>query len=538
MSFPHDQLRNKVADLWRTTSQEITRRFGLTSLPVPAGIEIVRAKDSKAEFGGTMKSETLFLSELAVSGQVSLKGVIARACLISAFPESDICPESIDDVSTEFARQVIDDSERKAWSEMWAEHVPERKFSEGITHNPSRSFPALFEMIGEIGLDTIVRDLLSASKYEIDFTLEDYLRYFESRARRFSVSLTKTNLQIVNRLLNDPDTSFEAIAKKLRLTPEWISARIGELRNRNILHKFDIVRFSRIGIRLFHLLLKTDSEGDSPHRYLADCPFLYTTNNVLSGEWRILATLAVPDNIDNIRALHSFQQAVAKWNVQTHLAEVVSSGARYCLDYYTTHNSSWAIPWDLERVQLARIHAGGLAKIFPKIVEAKQEGRPRLDELDMQILNAFWNRLDSISAIRAKLRVGQQRVAERVKRLRKQGIISANWEIHNIGLTEFAFASTEDAEVGNAIEAWSLRLPRCIISFDLDRRMMLQCSLPPGGGYGFAWATDVLPKAVSIGLLSPSIYGGWSFPMELWNPTMNYWESPKEKIGEWLESIR
>lgn len=538
MPFPDNHTRNRIIDLWGTVSEEVHKRFGLTPSILPKRIEIVQATDCKGEFGGTLQAHTLFINEDAVSGTISLKGTIARICLASALPDSNICAESIRDTSTEFARQIIDKQERTAWSDLWAKQVPEKKLGGRLVYNPSKSFPAIFEMTGSEGLDTIIRDLLSASKYDVELILEEYLRYFEGRIRRFTVSLTKTNLQIVDYLLKNPNSTFEAIANKLRLSPEWVSARISEMRGRNILHKFEVVRFSRIGIRMFHMLLSTDADEDNPHKYLAKCPFLYSTSNVLSGEWSVFAILAVPDNMDNIRALQSFQNAASKWNVKTYSAEVVSSGTRFCLDYYSSEKMLWAIPWDLERVQLAKIYEGGLATMFPRVDEPKNEGRLQLDELDMRILDAVWNRLTSVSKIRANLKVGQKRVADRLKLFRKQGLISTQWEVHNIGLTEFAFATTENSEIGRAIAAWSLRLPRCIVSFDLDGRMLMQGSFPIGGGYGFAWALGTLPKVVSIGLLSPPIYGNWGFPLDLWNSNKNSWNCPRQKIGGWLESIR
>jgi len=258
----------------------------------------------------------------------------------------------------------------------------------------------------------------------------------------------------------------------------------------------------------------------------------------VSGYWHFLATLSVPDNIENIQNLERGCDMVRGWGVETSLLEIASSGVSTCFDYYSVETGGWNVPWALMSVQLKRIHDDGLAPVAPRIDRPAAKSRLELDELDMKIVDCIRRGVTSIAEIRKALRVGQQRVVDRLKALRDEGLIVTTWEAHNIGLVESEVLAVQDPKAGESISAWAQRLPRCIVSFDTSRRLVLLADLPQGGTYGFSTAIAVLPHCVNSGLLNYKVYGQWGFPAEMWDSGRQRWLSSTDKMNQWLSTLR
>lgn len=485
-----------------------------------------------------VEASSLYITEQALKNRAILSGLVARECFKANFPSGVISREFIDGVSNEFARQCLDDSSRAEWTRLWEEECPPIHVTNVLTWDPAKALPALYQLVEESGLETIIQDFLTAIKYGMLLPLEDCLEYFGWRFQRFSARLSQTELRMINYLLQDQKMTLEEIANRVALSSQWVSTRAKELQKKYILRKFETVRFSKIGIRMFHLLIGTGNPEESSWGLLKKSPFVYSMRRVLSGSWQLLATLTIPDNPESIRAVDEFITTVERWKFRTLLTEIVSSGTHYCFDYYSGESGKWHIPWDIERIQVRKIHTDNLWPLFPKIDQPREKVSREFDALDMQILSKVWNRVSSISEIRRQLKVGQERVASKMKSLREEGIIAETWEVHNIGLTESAMLLSHDVEVGRAIAAWTNRLPKSIVSWDLDSRLTLLSSLPEGGSYGLLWALESLPRVVSANLLGPPIHGRWGFPEGLWNESTQRWQFPSERVAEWFESIR
>jgi DNA-binding Lrp family transcriptional regulator len=384
----------------------------------------------------------------------------------------------------------------------------------------------------------MVREVKTMRKHGIALTLEDYLTFFQARVRQISVNLDRTELRIIDRLLKDPSFSQSKLASELQLSDQWVSRKISELQGKYVLRKFDRVPFSRIGIRMFHLLGRLTDEETDAFQLLKDCPFLYSFRRVVSGYWHFLATLSVPDNIESMQSLEKGCDMARGWGMETSLLEIASSGVSTCFDYYSVEKAEWYMPWALMSVQLKRIYEDGLASAAPRIDRPAAKTRSELDELDMKIVDCIRRGVTSVAEIRHALRVGQQRIADRLKVLRDEGLIVTTWEAHNIGLVESEVLTVQDPKAGESISAWAQRLPRCIVSFDTSRRLVLLADLPLGGTYGFSTAVAVLPHCVNSGLLNYKVYGEWGFPVELWDSGRQRWLCPTEKTNAWLSTLR
>jgi len=526
----------EISRCWLEVSEIIHTLFGLDAAQIPREIESVSSTELLDGIS-QIQNGKLLISEKVALGDIPLQAVVARECLKSALPKKGICIKWAEDLANEFARQYLTGKNREDWYRTWIESTQETKVNDALSHSPQRAYALLYEAMGERALQNIVSDFINASKYGTEMSLEDYLQYFYTVTSRFTVPLDTTELHIIDSLIKDPNATPKTQAKKLSLSPQWISTKITELQRKMILRKFETVRFSKIGIRMFHLEIGNVSISEILNQYLSGCPFLYGIRSILSGPNQALAILAVPDNPINIAALDRFIKGLQDDMIEHRLFEVTSSSANYCFDYYDSEDGIWRIPWDLERVQLSKIHQDDLASIFPKIDEKKCMDNSEFDMLDMRILGTVWRGATSVYSIRKELRVGQERVAAKLKEFRNQDIITMKWEIHNIGLIENIMIHTEDASIGASIAAWSQRLPRTIHSFDDERRMVLMCSLPQGGTYGMIWAMELLATPIQTSVLGQSLYGYWRFPDAQWDVNTCQWKASYDEIESWLGSI-
>jgi hypothetical protein len=209
-----------------------------------------------------------------------------------------------------------------------------------------------------------------------------------------------------------------------------------------------------------------------------------------------------------------------------------------CFDYYDLSSNDWSIPWELLEIQLNRIHQEGLAKVIKRIDTPANKTRVHLDDIDMKILDQCRKGNTSISGIRKSLKVGQERVARKIKILREEQLLVTTWEVHNIGLHEGVIVITNEQKSGATIAAWAQRLPRVIVAFDTDRKLFLTTQLPIGGSYGLTSCLSSLSDSTSVGILDTKMYGAWGLPIGLWDCTTQKWQCPREAIENWFSELR
>jgi hypothetical protein len=470
--------------------------------------------------------------------RILVRALIAKWCFKEGLKNEVMCEECVDDFSSEFARQSLIDEDASVWVEYWAQQRPQKKISSVFIHKPAQTFSKLAMLAGNDIFKDIVRELLFISRSRTIFCFEEYLTFLRTRLRRVSAPLDSTEVKIVDYVVNNEASDLVQIGKVSGITTHWASRKLSELIDRSILRKYERVPFSKIGIRMFNLFLNTVNTEEDPYRLLARCPFLYSYSRVLTGTWSAHAVLCVPDNFSSINSIGHIESVFKKWGIASSLREIASSGIVNCFDYYDSKNGTWEIPWEVLGLELERIHSEKLAPLMPRIDTPTNRTRMYLDDLHMKILAQIRAGNTSIKGIRESLRVGQQRVADRLKELRVNEIIVTSWEAHNIGLFENAIVVSDDFDAGSAIGAWSLRLPKAILSYDINKTMSLVTRLPKGGSYGLASALRCVIDSSTVGLLDNAMYGAWGFPVNLWNTEKQQWDSPRTQTENWLEELR
>lgn len=530
-------IRQEAIRLWKKHTGKVEKLFGLQVRSVPESVRILDSPKDRL-FESVLDNNILFLPSLVVQYPTLLEGVIARTCLMQAVPSNLLCPECIADFATEYGRQHVGNKQDHGiWIEEWNRLSTPQQIDSVRVYNPYRTFSALYALNGQEPMVTLLKELIEFSKGGLVLTFPQYVEYLHTRPRRITAKLGRLDLKLIKYLTTRHQT-VETLSQCLGKSREWISKSIANLVQRRVLRRYDIVHFSRIGIRMFYLLIgKTDVDED-PLDLVKNCPFVYSVQRVISGPWEIICLLSVPDNIDSIKSVMTFQKILLKRKYDVKITEIVSSGRNHCFDYYYVDSSTWNIPWELMEVNLHRIHNSNLADVIPNICTIRAPTHLSLDKTDIEILDLVRKGINSISKIRQTLRIGQANAHARLKRLRDDGIVETLWEVHNVGLTESAVVISFEEHVGKSIAAWSQRLPKAFISFNVDQDMFLRVFLPQGGSYSLAHCLNRSIGDIDVCLTGEPIYGKWGFPVHMWNPDNNRWLAPLDDISSWFESIQ
>jgi DNA-binding Lrp family transcriptional regulator len=525
--------------VWNSVLHEIEETFGLIPSKSPSEIYISSEKTMRRNLmPGFFDGDSIVINSTLPNYKELIPTIMTKLCFQSSMPQDLLCEECIDDLSFEFARQAIkDDVLRSQWESIWSEHTPPRRISTITEYHPCTAYTWLYSVAGNNGLDIFVRELTHRAKNQIPLSFDDYLLFFSMRTRRFENALDGTELKIVRHIIENPELQFNDLAKLVGISQEWASRKLSQLQKRMILRRFYRIPFSRIGIRMFHVLMaKKTSKADS-FALIKDCPFLHSYRKVVSGDWDSLATLCIPDNQSSMQYLEDGLNLVESAGFRIEVHRINTSGVSHSFDYYSTREKQWNLPWELLAIHLQRIHSDDLASSMPRVDTPELRTDVHLDDLDVRIFDCVRGGVSSVSKIRSHLKVGQHRVADKLRRLRENELIVNTWEVHNIGLNEHIFVYTKEKEIGKTIAAWALRIPRSIISFTPEEEIMLIVDLPRGGSYGLASAIGEIQSKVSVGILSSSIYGSWIFPHSLWDSKYQKWLCPEEILEKWIRSL-
>jgi DNA-binding Lrp family transcriptional regulator len=526
---------DEATKLWNESSRLVINRFQLETVDAPRIVRVIDARNCE-RFGGFLdpSTGTLVLSSATTAGRIPCRGVVLRETFYHSLPSS-LCDEARNDVSSEFAYQSLTRAERSLWEAAWRA-MPPRRVRANLTYTSYRTMKWMISLGGERELDSLVHEFLSMSKYGRKLGFIDYLEYMAKRIQRIEVGLNGTELRIVDALLKDQRLSIRNLAQQLELSESWTSALVNRLRNGYILRATTSTPFSRIGIRTFHILLGSRPEDDT-FRYLTDCPFLYNIQHILNGPWQVLARLAIPDNDKSVQSLQTVADTLNDNGIAVDVSETHSAALAHSFYHYNVANRRWEIPWVAMQGWGQRIQNESLDEVVERIDTPAHMTDMYLDELNLKILECVSREITSSRALRNELRVGQNRLADRLVELRHNGLIRTNWNAHNIGLVESVAVRTSDRKTAQFLDVWSRELPKAFLRYGQLRDLLMIIELPTGGSSRLMETIRDLGWHASVSLLGGSIWGQWSFPVNLWNVEHQRWDAPIERIDSWLVQL-
>ncbi len=533
-----DELKEQIESLWVEYSNDLNKSFDFQQRFQPTKIQISDVPSTSENMGGYINGETLYISKSVFDGEIPLHAITAMMCYQTAFPEGGVCDECIEDMAIEYGRQQLEGDSQTKWAARWQKYQEQRDGDSYRGHFSYWFLPALSTIRNLDVHVTLSKEFAMMARSNITFDLNDYHIFLSTRRAKFAKQLTKTELKLIDKICHYGTENLSKLSVDVGVSPQWISRKISELRKNSVLRYYNQIPFSKIGIRMFLLFMGTSNQNMGPIDYVRPCPFLYGFKRIIAGKYHSLATITIPDNETNIQAMNHGLALISKQGVSTSMIEIKSSGMNTCYDHYDVRIGKWNIPWDLRRIELEKIHAEGIASLFPRIDSAAKLTNLTLDSIDIQILGCVRRRIDSVTNIRKELKIGQHKVASHLKRLRDGGLIVPLWEARQIGLNESVVVSTSDTNTGESIAAWAQRLPKSIISFDTDKQLLLQTDLPQGGGYGLSSALGAIDQDISISFVEQRVIGNFNNPLDLWDVDKQKWASPTQKIQEWLSGLQ
>ncbi len=524
--------------MWQHYSQDIENRFGLRTSSPPKSLECAEAGEEMPPHGSLRTEDTLLLTEELVQKHIPLQGAIAAEALRSAIDGFSVCDQAKADLTMEYARQMLTGGEQEAWVEWWTSAYPRERVPPNLIHHPERSYRRLHRLTGQEGLNNLIQVLRKMSPEQGLLQKVEYVRLLHIKIREMSSALTETELQIAKTLVKYPEKSYTEIAGITGYSSQWVAENIRKMKRRGVLREFQQVRFSKVGIRMFNVLLGSSEHETDPLQLLESCPFLYGHRRLLTGWWNLHAVLTVPDSVRSMKAVERFPALANRWKVEVQISEVKSSGTDYSFNHYDCNEGQWRIPWLALREAAVELRDGELEMEGVSLEPAEPVIKYKLDRLDIEIMDAIRRLVPSIAAIRADVQASQNKVARKVRKLRELGVITTRWEMHNIGLIEGCILRARESAAVSALLSWTKFLPRSIVSLDGEGGLFVSSYLPMGGGYGAIRAAKGLGPNVTTDLVGDYVYGGWGFPAELWDKDRQLWTEPSERIMDWAESLR
>jgi DNA-binding Lrp family transcriptional regulator len=530
-----NDLALSVTTLWHTSSREIHERFGLDCPIEIDRIKIIEA-DSAKRIGGhyDIDGGELLLTQDVITDVIPLQGVIYRECMYYSLPQN-FCDEVKHDLSTEFARQVLNKTDCAKWLDSW-KIIPTRRVRANVVYNSFELMEWIHNLGGNNELDSLIHEVECMSRYGKTLAFEEYVEYMIRRTQDIIVGLTQTDLKIIDVLQKNESSSYRKVAEITGLSESWVSTRINLLKKKYVLAEFTTTPFSRIGIRTFHVLL-SGSSWDDPTRFIKGCPFLYDVRSILNGPWQVIARLAVPDNAENTHAIDQMVSILTRNGIAVDVAETYSVGQSNSFYHYSVKTHKWEIPWVAMEGWGHRIQEESLDQIIDRIDYPAKPSYAYLDSLDLQILELAHSGITSTRALRKTLAISQSALSERLKMLKLERLLQKTWNVNNIGLVERVALRAMDKKTSGLLDTWSRELPRAFLRFEENRNLLLMAELPIGGSTRMMDTIRTLKWPVSVSPISSGVWGQWEFPKRYWDIERQGWLAVRDPAESWLDYI-
>ncbi len=525
----------RSTEFWRLCSKTINDHFGVEAVPAPKRVTIIEPIHA-VRFGGQYQVGTaeLQVTQKVVENDIPLEGIIYRECLYHALP-TDFCDEAKRDIASCFARVLLGKNDRERWIASWKK-LPTQRIRANLVYESFKMMDWMYKLGGYNELVTLVHEFESMDRYGKKLTFIEYFEYMIRRTQDIIVGLSQTEVKIIDALQKDADISYRQISESAGLSESWISTTTNRLKNRYVLVELTTTPFSKIGIRTFHVLLAAPS-WDDPARFIKDCPFLYDIQPVLSGPWQVISRLAVPDNITNIKALNQMISIFQRNGISVDVSETRSVGVTNSFYHYNTKSRQWDIPWVALESWGYRIQSESLHQIIEQIDYPTKTTDHYLDPIDMRILELAHQGIVSTRVVRRELSIGQNKLSNRIKKLREEELIRKTWAVYNIGLVERVALRATDKTTSSMLDAWSRELPRGYLRYEENRNLLLMVELPLGGSTKLMDVLRKLKWPVTISPIGSGVWGQWEFPKRFWDVDKQSWTSPRSELATWLNKL-
>lgn len=517
------KIAQTVLSAWGQTMQYLSIQFGISEQPAPQ--TIVFASDLSGP--GTLENEQTLILNRRVIEYGLVREASTWLSLYHILKNTFACDTCAKDLATEIG-QVMTSATGKRMRMFYETFELDRNNSPlhriALLSGKNRNLEVIKEVI------TIAQD----SKRIFP---EQYRSLLEQKINETVPYLSEDDLLLLKQVLISRTTKIKDISDGLSRPQKWCLTRIGNLQKRGIISLTTKIKFSAIGIREFIIFLGLAEREIFPKiiSILQKSPFIESIDRVLSGPWSFIARLYVPDNEFNHKAVTKFvDQMRHKFNVETEAFDVATQGDTASFRFYSTTTNQWEIPWNLLEAQLARINTDRLGRAFPKVMQTVKDYRREITPLDIAIIGCVQQGITTVKDLRVALRVGQNRLAKRIRWLRQTGILTSHYQLQYLGLSETLTLVSEDQTTANNILAWTQILPSVHHSTDINDRLVTSVRLPQGGAVRAALTLNRCSQPFYMALSLNHSTHSWQVPQRRWNPSTRCWLPDNDKIESWL----
>ncbi|MCF2136437.1 MAG: winged helix-turn-helix domain-containing protein [Candidatus Thorarchaeota archaeon] len=531
-----------VQQLWTELSGEIKHKFDLHVSTNELSIQIIDNDDCDIDslIATSIVEESIAINRKAHDQYGILKAVIAREVMYNAIPTDFIDTIAADDIAWEYGRQHIDSQHEQIWIDKWKEVNPPRKTSKGYPYKPQESLQVLEKLRGSKGFADLLASVKKMAKYRIIPDFDDWALFLYRYIMNTSAHLKMMECFVIDALMKSSNETIEVISDRLRHSPQWTRKIIKSLKKRDILTEFEYVVLSKIGIRLYNIIIEPPKDSQIDVSFLLRwCPFVYSTAPILTGNGGILATLCIPNNYENIRYLGVLKNKARTYNLDVQIFERFKAATLLNFDDYNHEAGRWDINWGVLQMESEMMQRDDLAIVYPQIHYSSPSEDLELDSLDLKILDLFQRGYKTIRELREQLESRNETIIQHVRKLRALDVIRKFWDVQHIGLVEEVIITSENPEIVHCVSALGLRLPRCNIEYDQKENLLMRVQVPPGGTYGLIRALSGLqprPKPILVG---NRLWGSWNLTnwLDDWNLETGKWMKTKNDTSRWIQSM-
>ena len=407
--------------------------------------------------------------------------------------------------------------------ELWRSDAEKRV---KVDYNPIYALPSWDKILGGKFVEYAIRELWEISKYGIKLSRVSFILLLSRLLWKASPPLSRVDIRIVEAILLDPDASGRKIAKMLGIPKSTVIRRMRKLRERNWLRMHVMINYPMIGLEHKVLLAKlpTMSRGLVERVIqVLGIPYTRVLMPVYGGGLYIYGAYTIPFHLE--RAFRAWLKELARNGIlqEFHLVTLLGYNILYSFTSYIPGRGwrSDGFGWVMWFVDCIKRRAKAPIRLY------SYRELP-LDEVDLRIIRELQKGISNISSMAESIGVSRDDVSRRLKKLKKEEVVSLIPSMAFDGLNEtlVMLFKAEDYEATESIAAGLTILPCCgyaPCTGDFSG-VFAVAKLPQGSSLSYVGNfSSVLRELVGIQDVRFYFrwgYGGihWLLPVEMYEP--------------------
>ncbi len=368
-------------------------------------------------------------------------------------------------------RHLEDDDEKYDLLDFWREKSTHRivQLPMGEFHyRPYIDFIYLDKIMNGLFIETVLEQMSkfqNLSFYESCAILFDLERYYVVPLSEMDVRIIKTIRDLID---TQQYYTNEMLSKKLQVRSNYISRRIGYLRNNAYFRVTGTVNFPRIGLNLYIILIESTPEFQESIAKFFSSPYTRTIRRCPNQRFDYIVSLTIPKIHE--KKLFEYLVKLSDSNKirSFYCDEVKTISNNLNFTYYTyskrpsvlsANKPGFFIDWFKERILSLTESSDDPTKAFHRF---SFEGNPvKISERDLKVMTLFRRDLDSsVRTISKRLSLSWDDTnfhIERIKELMFPMILLYYMGLNQSAILFFEKISKENL---NSIEKTILRMPQ------------------------------------------------------------------------------